>query len=54
MAYKPHWRVVKAEIVGKEVVPSYKAKNEAATLVESDGVVRTPSDHMGIVADLCY
>ena len=51
---KHHWKVIKAEIVGKEVVPSFKGKNESPSLVEKDGVVRTPSDHFGIVVDLRY
>ena len=50
----PHWRAVKAEIVGKEAIPSFKSKNENASMVAQDGIVRTPSDHFGIVVDLCF
>ena len=51
---QPHWKSIGAEIVGKEAIPSFAEKGEDASMVEKDGVVRTPSDHMGIIADFEY
>ena len=51
---RPSWKAVKGTIVGKEAVPSFKAKGDDPTLVAMDGVVRTPSDHFGIFVDLYY
>ena len=51
---KPYWKSISAEIIGKEAIPSFAEKGEDASMVEKDGVVRTPSDHMGIVADFEY
>ena len=51
---KPYWRVTRAEILGKQALPSYRAKNETPDKVAQDGVIRTPSDHFAICADLVY
>ena len=50
----PFWKVKSATIVGKEALESYKAKSEEPALVAQDGKIRTPSDHFGIVADMCF
>lgn len=51
---KPYWKSTGAEIVGKEATPSFAAAGEDPSMILQDGVVRTPSDHMGIVADFEY
>ena len=51
---KYYWKATAAEIVGKEAIPSFAEKGEDASLVSEDNIVRTPSDHMGIVADFVY
>ena len=43
-----------AEIVGKEATPTFAAKGEEPSKIFEDNVVRTPSDHMGIIADFEY
>ena len=51
---KPYWQPSSARIVGQNATPAFKAKGEETTLVWEDGIVRTPSDHYGIVAEFTY
>ena len=51
---KPYWRATAAEIVGTEAIPSFAEKGEKADMIKKDGIVRTPSDHFGIIADFEY
>ena len=51
---RPSWKAVGGKIVGKDALPSFKAKGEDPTLVAIDGVIRTPSDHFGVFVDLCF
>ena len=46
-----YWRCVGAKVIGKVPIAYYAAKGEDITMIEQDNIVRTPSDHMGIVAD---
>jgi endonuclease/exonuclease/phosphatase family metal-dependent hydrolase len=41
-------------ICGKFATPTFKEKGEAAALVEKDDLVRTPSDHLSVVADFTF
>ena len=50
-AWNQYWRCMHAQIIGKVPTSYYAAKGEDISLIEEDNVVRTPSDHMGIVAD---
>lgn len=46
-----HWSCIKAEIIGRVPTSYYAEKGEDILAIEFDNTVRTPSDHMGIVAD---
>ena len=48
------WKVKTVRIVGANARKIFAEKGEAAELIETDGVVRTPSHHMGIYAELIY
>ena len=43
-----------AFICGNFATPSFSAKNEAPDLIEQDNLVRTPSDHLSVVADFTF
>ncbi len=49
---KPTWKIKTVRIVGADARKVFAQKGEAAELIETDGVVRTPSHHMGIYAEL--
>mmetsp|Transcript_5767 Transcript_5767/g.7787 ORF Transcript_5767/g.7787 Transcript_5767/m.7787 type:complete len:83 (+) Transcript_5767:797-1045(+) len=51
---RPSWKCASVEIIGADSRPLFAQKGEQAQMIEQDGVVRTPSDHMGIVAELIY
>ena len=48
---KKHWHCVKAEIIGKRPTSYFAELGQDIMEIEKDKIVRTPSDHMGIVAD---
>ena len=39
------------QIVGDFTLNSFKRKNESHQMIANDGIVRTPSDHLGIIVD---
>ena len=43
--------VVDTQIVGNFTIPFYVQKGETMQMIEKDGLVRTPSDHMCIITD---
>ena len=46
------WRCASAKILGSESRLKYEELGELADKVNEDGIVRTPSDHMAILAEL--
>ena len=47
-----YWKCTKAKIVGNQATAEFAGEDPAQ--VASDGIIRTPSDHFGIVATLTY
>ena len=48
------WKCISTRIVGAESRPAFSEIGERPELIFADGKVRTPSDHMGILAELVY
>lgn len=46
------WCCVSLRTVGTEARPHYAQQDQSANMIEVDGQVRTPSDHMGLIAEL--
>ena len=51
---KPFWKCKSVKILGAEARPLFAQQGQSALQIKQDGKVRTPSDHMGIVAELVY
>ena len=51
---RPVWRCTNTRIVGNYARQKFKELGEEPSLIAQDDIVRTPSDHIGILAELIY
>ena len=51
---KPIWHCISAQVLGAEARPFFSSQSETSDMINQDGKVRTPSDHMAILTELVY